>query len=91
VPRSVGRHGHIRLCKIVPLEQQRGLLVASFTSSSFAELVESRPSINDVSSSRVRCEAGSLVAMGCSFGGLAKVRLLIHIRKGCTPPNSQQV
>jgi hypothetical protein len=50
--------------------------------------VESRPSINEVSSSRVRCEAGSPVAMGCSFAGLAKARLLILIRKGCTPPNS---
>jgi hypothetical protein len=29
--------------------------------------------------------------MGCSFAGLAKARLLIHIRKGCTPPNFQQV
>src|SRR5262249_2154283 len=44
--------------------------VASLTSSSFAEAVESRPSINAVSSSRVCCEAGSLVAMGCSFAGL---------------------
>src|SRR4029077_17140761 len=31
-----------------------------------------RPSINAVNSSRVRCEAGNLVAMGCSFAGLAK-------------------
>jgi len=38
----------------------------------------------------VRCEAGILVAMGCSFAGLAKARLLIHIRKGCTPPIFQQ-
>ncbi|MGA7452217.1 MAG: hypothetical protein WBW73_13335, partial [Rhodoplanes sp.] len=59
----------------------------------FAEAVERRSSINAVSSSRVRCEAGSLVAMGCSFAGLAKARLVIHShsRKGCIPPNSQQV
>jgi hypothetical protein len=38
----------------------------------------------------VRCEAGSLVAMGCSFAGLAKARSLNHSCKGCTPPNSQQ-
>jgi hypothetical protein len=37
--------------------------------------VESRSSINDVSSSRVRCETGSLVGMGLSLGGLAKARL----------------
>jgi len=35
--------------------------------------------------------APAAVAMGCSFAGLVKARLLIHIRKGCTPPNSQQV
>jgi hypothetical protein len=35
--------------------------VASLTSSSFAEAVQSRPAINAVSSSRVRCEAGILV------------------------------
>src|SRR5262249_6326185 len=34
------------------------------------QAVESRLSINAVSSSRVCCEAGSLVAMGCSFAGL---------------------
>jgi transposase len=67
--------------------------VASLTSSSFAEAVESRPSINAVSSSRVRCEAGSLVAMGCSFAGLCQARVVNHSHscKGCTPPNSQQV
>jgi hypothetical protein len=36
--------------------------------------VERRPSINAVNSSRVRCEAGNLVAMGCSFAGLAKAQ-----------------
>ena len=45
------------------------------TSSFFADPVERRPSINAVSSSRVRCEAGILVTMGCSFAGLAKARL----------------
>ncbi len=44
-----------------------------------------------VSSSRVRCEAGILVAMGCFFAGLAKARLLNQIRKGCTPPIFQQI
>jgi hypothetical protein len=66
--------------------------VASLTSSSFAEAVERRPSINAVNSSRVRCEAGILVDMGCSFAGLAKARLLNQmICKGCTPPNFQQL
>jgi hypothetical protein len=64
---------------------------ASLTSSSFADPVDRRPSINAVSSSRVRCEAGILVAMGCSFAGLAKARFAILIRKGCTPPNFQQL
>jgi DNA-binding MarR family transcriptional regulator len=65
---------------------------ASFTSSSFADAVDRRPSINAVSSSRVRCEAGILVAMGCSFAGLAKARLLNQnqIRKGRTPLIFQQ-
>jgi hypothetical protein len=31
------------------------------------------------------------MGMGCSFAGLAKARLLNHIRKGCTPPISQQI
>jgi hypothetical protein len=67
--------------------------VASLTSSSFAEALESRPSINALSSSRVRCEAGSLVAMGRSFAGLCQARVVnrSHSCKGCTPPNSQQV
>jgi hypothetical protein len=34
----------------------------------------------------VRCEAGILVAMGCSFAGLAKARLMNQICKGCTQP-----
>src|SRR6266542_79449 len=51
-----------------------------------AEAVASRPSINDVSSSLVRIEAGNLVAMGCSFAGPAK-SVLRFAGKGCTPPN----
>jgi hypothetical protein len=45
------------------------------TSSSFAEAVESRPSITDISSSRVRIDAGNLLAMGCSFAGLPSPQL----------------
>jgi hypothetical protein len=56
-----------------------------------ARLTFKRPSINAVSSSRVRCEAG-ILAMGCSLAGLAKARLLNQnqICKGCTPPIFQQ-
>jgi hypothetical protein len=32
-----------------------------------------------------------LLPWGASFAGLAKARLLILIRKGCTPPNFQQL
>jgi hypothetical protein len=61
--------------------------VASFTTSALAEPVERRPSINDVSSSRVRCEAGNLVAVGVLLCWVRQARWIT--RKGCTPPNSQ--
>jgi hypothetical protein len=48
--------------------------VANLASSSFADAVRNRPSIRADNSSRVRCEAGNLVAMGCSFAGPAKAR-----------------
>jgi len=35
-------------------------------------LSKDAPSINAVSPSRVRCEAGIVVTTGCSFAGLAK-------------------
>jgi hypothetical protein len=54
--------------------------VANLTSSSFAEAVESRPSIRDISSSRVRIDAGDLLAMRCSFAGLPSPELN-HIAK----------
>ena len=41
---------------------------------SFADAVRSRPSIKADNSSRMRCEAGNLVVMGCSFAGPAKAR-----------------
>src|SRR5262249_55742146 len=40
-----------------------------------AEAVESRPSITDISSSRVRIDAGNLLAMVCSFAGLPSPQL----------------
>jgi hypothetical protein len=52
--------------------QRHGRQVANFTSSSFADALVSRPSINAVRSSRVRCEVGILIAMGCCFAELAK-------------------
>jgi hypothetical protein len=58
--------------------------VTSLTSSSLAEPAESLPSIDAVNSSRVRCEAGRLVAMRLRLCGLVKARLLLLIRKGCT-------
>jgi len=38
---------------------------------------------------RVRCEAGNLVAMGCSLAGLAQASLLIRMQR-MHPPISQQ-
>jgi hypothetical protein len=75
----------------VPSEVTTISRVASMTSSSFADAVDSRLSIDAANSSRVRCKAGILVAVGCPFTGLTKARLLIHIRKGCTPPIFQQL
>jgi len=55
-------------------------LVASLTGLSFAEAVKRRPSINAVGSSRARCEAGNLGAMGCSLAGFIQARLLIRMQ-----------
>jgi hypothetical protein len=56
----------------------------------FTELTSGTPAPIGSETPR-RSTAGILADMGCSFAGLAKARLLIHlIRKGCTPPNFQQ-
>jgi hypothetical protein len=62
-------------------------LSANLTSSSFAEAVDSRPSIRDASSSRVRIDADNFLAM--LLCRAAKPVAESHC-KGCTPPNFQQ-
>jgi hypothetical protein len=59
---EIGSLAHLAGSQLI---DDRSSLFASLTNSSFAHAVDRRPSIKAVSSSRERCEAGTLMPMVC--------------------------